>query len=245
MDGSTFLTAVETLKQKVTSLGTRIRRYQTRLFRFWQNNTFRRNQKLFYCNFCSDPKHEYAGVLNKLDLITFWKRIFEQNASANLDGSWLLQLKDKFNKEIVPDGTMSATTAEIFVVTICRLRNWASPGPDGIRGFWWKQFSSVHDFLCANFHKLLVGDMPIPHWFPIGRTLLIPKSHDLSNPQNYRPITCLNIIYKLWTSCFTFLVSQHCEHHQLIHPAQKGCSRGQYGCADHLLLTNSVWCQVR
>ena len=79
----------------------------------------------------------------------------------------------------------------------------------------------------------------------LGRTLLIPKSHDLTNPQNYQPITCLNIIYKLWTGCLTSLVYQRCEHHQLIRHAQKGCSRGQYGCIDHLLLTNSVWHQVK
>lgn len=37
----------------------------------------------------------------------------------------------------------------------------------------------------------------------------------------------------------------HCEKYHFIHPAQKGCSRGQYGCVDHLLLTNGVWHQVR
>ena len=47
-DTSSFLVAVESLKQRITSLAARVRRYQTRLLRFWQNSTFRRNQKLFY-----------------------------------------------------------------------------------------------------------------------------------------------------------------------------------------------------
>ena len=81
-------------------------------------------------------------------------------------------------------------------------------------------------------------------WFPVGRTLLLPKKLDVTNPQNFHPITCLNVVYKVWTSCLTSLMLHHCESHQLIHPAQKGCSRGQYGCIDHLLLTNSVWHQV-
>jgi len=105
--------------------------------------------------------------------------------------------------------------------------------------------TSTHEFLCLHFHKLLVGDISVPAWFPHGRTLLLPKCKDLSAPQNYRPITCLNIIYKLWMSCIPSLMFDHCEQHQLIHPAQKGCSRGQYGTVDHLLLTNSVWHQVR
>ena len=76
---------------------------------------------------------------------------------------------------------------------------------------------------------------------PVGRTLLIPKATDLTNPKNYRPITCLNIIYKMWTGCLTTLMLNHCDNHQILH---QGCSRGQQGCVDHLLLTSGVWHQV-
>jgi len=51
--------------------------------------------------------------------------------------------------------------------------------------------------------EVFVGDMVLPPMVPVGRTLLIPKCHDLVNPQNYKPITCLNVIYKLWTGCLT------------------------------------------
>ena len=27
---------------------------------------------------------------------------------------------------------------ELFVNTLNRLQNWASPGPDGTQGYWWK-----------------------------------------------------------------------------------------------------------
>ena len=100
---------------------------------------------------------------------------------------------------------------------------------------------STHEFLCSHFCQLLTGDVTVPAlWFLHGRMFLLPKCKDLSIPQNYRPITCLNIVYKLWTGCLSSLMFDHCEQYQLIHPAQKGCSRGQYGCVDHLLLTNSV-----
>ena len=39
----------------------------------------------------------------------------------------------------------------------------------------------------------------------------------------------------------TALMFDHCEVYQLTYPAQKGYSRGQYGCVDHLLITNSMW----
>ena len=53
------------------------------------------------------------------------------------------------------------------------------------------------------------------------------------------------IIYKLWTGCLTSLLTQHCEQHRIIYPVQKGCSRGQHGCTDDFLSTNSVWHQVK
>jgi len=81
--------------------------------------------------------------------------------------------------------------------------------------------------------------MELPVWFPVRRTLLIPKA---TNPKNYRPITCLNIIYKMWTRCLTTLMLNHCDGHQILHLAQKGCSRDQQGCVDHL---HDVWHQVR
>ena len=245
VDTPSFLIAVETLKQRITCLAARVRRYQTRLLRFWQNKTFRRNQKLFYRNLGTDSKFDSTGAPDQSELVAFWRSIFERDSSANLNSSWLSQLRDKFAQEITSNDIVPAINSDLLTAAIRRLKNWASPGPDGIQGFWWKRLSSVHDFLCDYFHNFLMGDVDLPVWFPVGRTLLIPKSNDLSSPQNYRPITCLNIIYKLWTGCLTSLVSQHCEHHKLIHPAQKGCSRGQYGCIDHLLLTNSVWRQVR
>ena len=105
--------------------------------------------------------------------------------------------------------------------------------------------TSTHKFLCLHFHQFLRGDELLPLWFPRGRTLLLPKCNDLSAPQNLCSIICLNIVYKLWTGCLASLMYDHCEKYHLIHPAQKGCSRGQYGCVDHLLLTNSVWHQMR
>ena len=100
VDIPTFLIAVETLKQRITSLATRVRRNQTRLLRFWQNNTFRRNQKLLYCNFRSDSQLNYVGAPDKSNLITFRKSIFERDSTANLDGSWLPSLREKFSKEV-------------------------------------------------------------------------------------------------------------------------------------------------
>ena len=132
-----------------------------------------------------------------------------------------------------------------FLNCLRRLRNWAAPGPDGIQGFWFKRFPALHVRLLQCYNDILNDISIIPAWFPKGRTILLPKSHDTTLPKNFRPITCLNVVYKLWSSCLTQVLMYHCDVNEVLHPAQKGCARGQLGCVDHLLLNSDLWCQVK
>lgn len=74
---------------------------------------------------------------------------------------------------------------------------------------------------------------------------LIPKSSNTTMAKNFRPITCLNVMYKLWTACLTELLMAHCAVNDVLHPAQKGCARNQLGRTDHLLLNNRIWHLVK
>jgi len=85
----------------------------------------------------------------------------------------------------------------------------------------------------------------IPTWLLVGQTILIPKSSDTTIPKNFKLITCLNVIYKLWTACITKVLMAHCAVNDILHPTQKGCARTQLGCTDHLLLNNRIWHQVK
>ena len=43
----------------------------------------------------------------------------------------------------------------------------------------------------------------VPDWLVEGLTYLLPKIEETKNPKNYRPITCLPIIYKILASIIT------------------------------------------
>lgn len=81
-----------------------------------------------------------------------------------------------------------------------KLRPWRAPGPDGIRNFWWKKLPSANIALRETVESLLNGRAELPQWLCSGRTVLLFKKGDTEDPANYRPIACLNTIYKAMTA---------------------------------------------
>ena len=78
-----------------------------------------------------------------------------------------------------------------------RLHNWAAPGPDGIQGFWIKKFSALHSVFMCHYSVMLHNSSKIPVWYPVRQTILTPKSSGSTVPKNFKPITCLIVLYKL------------------------------------------------
>ena len=110
---------------------------------------FRSNQRAFYQHFRSSSG-TITGKPLLPDLTTFWKEIFEKESHTNLQAPWLSQLREQF---VESSFTQSAVCIDssVFTSTLKLLRNWTSPGLDGIQGFWWKRFGSVHTYLCQKF----------------------------------------------------------------------------------------------
>ena len=78
---------------------------------------------------------------------------------------------------------------------ISRRKNWAAPGIYGIQHFLWKELKPATTILGLMFEKVIEDSCVIPIWWPSGRTVLIPKTKDLSDEKNYCLIICLNISY--------------------------------------------------
>ena len=71
------------------------------------------------------------------------------------------------------------------------------PGHDGIHGFWFKKFTSIHGRLVLEMNRCLQGAQ-LPEWMTKGKTTLTQKdSSKRTAPNNYRPITCLPTILKI------------------------------------------------
>ena len=65
--------------------------------------------------------------------------------------------------------------------------------------FWWKRFKGEWDALSRATVRWKQDVDRIPRWLTFGRFVLLPKTEDLSPEEDYRPITCLNTSYKIYT----------------------------------------------
>ena len=97
------------------------------------------------------------------------------------------------------DITITRRDVEIQLKTV---PNWKSPGPGGIQGFWLKRFSNLHAQIARPLNNCVsVGH--VPDWMVEGRTTLIMKDKRKGALLgNYRPIACLNLLWKLLTGIF-------------------------------------------
>ncbi|CAI7912592.1 unnamed protein product [Closterium sp. NIES-54] len=93
-----------------------------------------------------------------------------------------------------------------------------TPGPDGLPGEIFRQFSPR---FTPVFHSLLSPPQPLSRLPPSmlsGRTVLIPKRGDSSLAENLRPITLMNVDYKVLALCLANRLQLVLP--QLIHPSQ-------------------------
>ena len=80
-----------------------------------------------------------------------------------------------------------------------KIANWKAPEPDGLQGFWLKGFTSCTERIALQLQDCLTTNQ-IPEWLTRGRTTLIIKDKEKRNvASNYRPITCLALMWKLCT----------------------------------------------
>ena len=73
---------------------------------------------------------------------------------------------------------------------IGRMNNGRAPGPEMVRGFWFKKLTSLHVVL-TNALKECVERGEVPEWMVKGRTVLLQKDPVKGKvASNYRPIAC-------------------------------------------------------
>ena len=113
------------------------------------------------------------------------------------------------------------------------------------RNLWWKKFRGTWSAILRCFNQSLELPDEIPDWLTHGRTVLLPKTEDLSNERNYRPITCLNTCYKVFTGMIGNYMKEHAERNNIWGRSQLETCSGVLVTVDQLIIDNAIMDEVR
>ncbi|XP_042889217.1 uncharacterized protein LOC122264411 [Penaeus japonicus] len=236
-DGASLEIAKETNTQKMQLKAQRLRRYDKRTKFYRQNKIFKTDAKKFYREIgknkidIKDPPE-----MDKVE--DFWKDIWGKEKTLNAETPWLGREEERM-REVEQQDWVEITVKELEVA-LGKSHKWKSPGIDKIPNFWLNVLSELHKPLVDSMNDIIDQPESIPDWLTEGVTYLLPKTQETENPKNYRPITCLNTIYKTLTSIITDRMYNFLEENQMLPNEQKGCKRNSYGCKDQLLINRMI-----
>ena len=124
----------------------------------------------------------------------------------------------------------------------CRkMPNWIAPGKDGVHGYWLKNLTSLHPRRAVQLNRYLDGERPLPDWMTFGITVLCQRdSAKGSAVDNYKPISCLPLMWKLMTGMLAEKMYSHLERENVLPSEQKRCRKGSCIIKSQLFIDKTV-----
>ena len=119
---------------------------------------------------------------------------------------------------------------------MAKRKGWTAPGTHRIQNYLWKKLEPTPKALTRAFTKIKEDNTNIPTWWPTGRTVLLPKTKNLEDEKNYRPITCLNTSYKIMTWVVAKYMREHMMENEIWDEGQLGAVESVLGTVDQLII---------
>ncbi|KAI5731018.1 hypothetical protein M8J77_003330 [Diaphorina citri] len=227
----------EASKQRVSAWALRIRRYEKRRKAFTQNRSFENDKKKFY----RELYHKNYGIEqppSKEEFENFWTRIWGIREEVNIEADWITNEFER-TKNLNEMNEFRIEESDI-TNTMKDAHNWKAPGIDKLTNFWLKYLKCMHKHLAASLQNIMEHPTLAPDWLTQGITYLLPKNENTHVTKNYRPITCLPVLYKLLTGIMKSKIHTHLQEKDLLPVEQKGGLTGSMGCKDHLLVNKLI-----
>lgn len=234
--GAGFKTAMETIKQRISAKAVKVRRYSERVDQQQQNRLFANNQKQFFRALEGDVAVNIPPDADKAR--QFWSGIWGEAVTHNESAEWIKSVRDELER--APQQDHITITPDNVKYQTNRSPNWKAPGPDGIQGFWLKWFKAMHERISVQLDGCL-QEGRVPEWMVVGRTTLVMKDRTKGNAEgNYRPLACLNLLWKILTGIFAEKSYSFLIENDLLPVEQKGCRKGSKGTKDHLVIDKMI-----
>ena len=224
-------------RQQLAASSKRLARYKKNRTRKQQNKSFKGDQRKFFRKLKENPNEQSPTIPIEL-ASTYWSSIWSEPRNFRENSIWLEE--EEMEASNVEPMSQDVVTTQEIQEAILQTENWKAPGPDKIHNFWIKNLSVLHAHIARCFSDIFLQPEIIPNYLAGGNTYLLPKGGDGGDPAQYRPITCLNTVYKLLTKIIANRVYNHCSRNNIITQEQKGCSRNSKGCKDQLIIDTVI-----
>ncbi|XP_063599561.1 uncharacterized protein LOC134775881 [Penaeus indicus] len=229
--------AIEELKQRVQAKAAKVKRYENRINQYRQNRMFQSNQKGLFEELEGNISNETV-VPDAEESRKFWNNIWGKSTKRNTEAEWLQDLKDEYTNK--PKQADIVINKKMLDNQMRKMPNWKAPGPHGLQGFWLKNFTSLRERICQQLNECL-GEREVPKWMTKGRTVLIMKDKEKGRDvKNFRPVTCLPLMWKLLTDVLSEEMYKHLEENELLPDEQKECRKRSRGTKDQLLIDKMI-----
>ena len=228
---------LEELKQRLQAKSNKIKRYEQRIEQFRINKLFQQDQKKVYQQL--NGKTGNYEKPDARDSKEFWSNLWDKEVKHNEKAEWL--------KELKPEGIYHEKQADLMITTEMvlkqakKLPNWKYPGPDGVQGYWLKHFTTLHSRIANQINDMIVNGSEIPRWMTTSNTVLCQKDPRKGRAvDNYRPISCLPLMWKLMTGIISTAMNNCLDSNDRLPIEQKGCRKESRGTKDQLHIDKTV-----
>ncbi|KAH7302405.1 hypothetical protein KP509_23G070800 [Ceratopteris richardii] len=142
------------------------------------------------------------------------------------DDAWFSSLHDSLAFTPHALDSHMAVTCEKWIIeeevflAIRSLKNGKAPGMDGLTKEFVIAFWLSYKTLILDVCNEIWGDQKMPYSFKLGKIKLIPKLDVPKQMGDWRPITMMSIIYKIFPKIFALRLKPII--HRIVHPSQVG-----------------------
>ena len=225
------------LKNKIKASATKLQTFKDKTKQQRQNNLFNSKQSYLYKELNGSSSNGNPSP-NADEAKNFWENIWGKEV-IHENAEWLEGMEKGFSEDVEKQHNIQIHISDI-IRRIRQMNNWKAPGPDGVRGYWFKQLDCLHQPLVEAMQNCL-DDGNVPEWMVQGRTVLIQKDPEKgTEASNYRPIACLPLMWKLLSGIFSEKVYNHLLDNHLLPDEQKGCRKASRGTKDQLLIDKQI-----
>lgn len=159
-----------------------------------------------------------SGSLNEYNVLSFYRKVYEGAAPPRpIRGA-----KPALN-----------VTLPMVMSSIQSMRNNKTPGPSGLSAEFLKTFSDVLAPILQKEYENIICNEVDERW-KRGVITLTPKKGDLTKVENWRPITLLNVEWKVFSNIVRSALEQICG--EQVGAMQIGFRKGRWIQEHHLML---------